>query len=111
MDEVTDDKSLPKLERKMNQIKKGPKKSSKAKQVKLADKLYNLRDLVEQVPECWGEDRVQEYFLWSAHVIKGILGTNERLEKELAKVLQTRNIDLYGELDEYVGATIKGKTD
>lgn len=111
MEEVTDDKSLPKLERKMNQIKKGPKKSSKAKQVKLADKLYNLRDLVEHVPECWGEDRVQEYFLWSAHVIKGMLGTNEKLEKELAKVLQTRSIDLYGELAEYEGATIVGKTD
>ncbi|KAI6656582.1 Guanosine-3',5'-bis(diphosphate) 3'-pyrophosphohydrolase MESH1-like [Oopsacas minuta] len=111
VDEVSDDKSLPKLERKMNQIKKSPKKSSKAKLVKLADKLYNLRDLAEQVPEGWEEDRVKEYFLWSAHVIKGMLGSNECLEKEIAKVLQGQNIDLFGELDEYVGKAIVGKND
>ena len=111
MDEVSDDKSLPKLDRKLNQIKNAPKKSPKAKLVKLADKLYNLRDLLSHVPDCWGEDRVQEYFFWSAHVIKGLLGSNEMLEKALAKVLQERNIDLYGDLPVYKGKTIVGKTD
>ena len=111
VDEVSDDKSLPKLERKMNQIKNAPKKSPKAKLVKLADKLYNLRDLVTQVPEGWGEERVQEYFFWSAHVIKGLLGSNEMLEKALAKVLQERKIDLYGDLPAYEGKAIAGKTD
>ena len=43
--EVTDDKDLPAAERKRLQVVKAPKKSKEAKLVKLADKLYNLRDL------------------------------------------------------------------
>ena len=42
--EVTDDKRLPKAERKRLQIEHAPKISHEAKLVKLADKLVNLRD-------------------------------------------------------------------
>lgn len=48
--EVTDDKSLPKQERKRLQVVNAPHKSTKAKLVKLADKLYNLRDLNRATP-------------------------------------------------------------
>ena len=44
--EVTDDKSLPKAERKRLQIVKAGSKSTEAKLVKLADKIANLRDPV-----------------------------------------------------------------
>ena len=44
--EVTDDKSLPKEERKRLQVETAPKKSPQAKLVKLADKLYNLRYVI-----------------------------------------------------------------
>lgn len=60
--ELTDDKSLPKVERKRLQIENAPKCSHKAKLVKLADKLYNLRDLQKAIPVGWSEDRVKEYF-------------------------------------------------
>ena len=43
--EVTDDKNLPKQERKNLQIEHAPHTSPRAKLIKLADKLYNLRDL------------------------------------------------------------------
>lgn len=43
--EVTDDKRLPKQERKRLQVEHAPRCSRQAKLVKLADKLYNLRDL------------------------------------------------------------------
>lgn len=55
--EVTDDKSLAKLERKRLQIEHAAGSSSSAKLVKLADKLYNLRDLQRSVPEGWTEVR------------------------------------------------------
>uniref|UniRef100_A0A8C4T0R4 Guanosine-3',5'-bis(diphosphate) 3'-pyrophosphohydrolase MESH1 n=1 Tax=Erpetoichthys calabaricus TaxID=27687 RepID=A0A8C4T0R4_ERPCA len=48
--EVTDDKMLPKQERKQQQILKAPLCSHQAKLVKLADKLYNLRDLNRSTP-------------------------------------------------------------
>jgi guanosine-3',5'-bis(diphosphate) 3'-pyrophosphohydrolase len=66
--EVTDDKSLPKMERKRLQVVNAPHKSRKAKLIKLADKLYNLRDLSKTTPQGWTEQRVQEYYEWAAKV-------------------------------------------
>ncbi|XP_061520263.1 guanosine-3',5'-bis(diphosphate) 3'-pyrophosphohydrolase MESH1 isoform X4 [Phycodurus eques] len=48
--EVTDVKSLPKAERKRLQVEHAPHCSHQAKLVKLADKLYNLRDLNRCTP-------------------------------------------------------------
>lgn len=50
VEEVTDDKTLPKMERKRLQIERAPGCSRRAKLVKLADKLYNLRDLNRCTP-------------------------------------------------------------
>lgn len=60
--EVTDDKTLPKLERKRLQIVHALTSSYEAKLVKLADKLYNLRDLEKETPVGWSSERVHEYF-------------------------------------------------
>ena len=43
--EVTDDKTLPKAERKRQQVEHAARISDKAKRVKLADKISNLRDV------------------------------------------------------------------
>ncbi|NWH96310.1 MESH1 pyrophosphohydrolase, partial [Aegithalos caudatus] len=51
VEEVTDDKTLPKMERKRLQIEHAPVCSRRAKLVKLADKLYNLRDLNRCTPQ------------------------------------------------------------
>ncbi|XP_074863395.1 guanosine-3',5'-bis(diphosphate) 3'-pyrophosphohydrolase MESH1 isoform X1 [Carettochelys insculpta] len=51
VEEVTDDKTLPKVERKRLQIEHAPHSSRGAKLVKLADKLDNLRDLNRCTPE------------------------------------------------------------
>ena len=53
--EVTDDKSLPKEERKRLQIEKTPAKSRRAKLLKIADKTSNLRGLIASPPS--GMDR------------------------------------------------------
>lgn len=51
VEEVTDDKTLPKAERKRLQVERAAGSSPRAKLVKLADKLYNLRDLNRCTPE------------------------------------------------------------
>ena len=51
--EVTDDKSLPKEERKRLQIDKTPSKSRRAKLLKIADKTSNLRSMVNSPPKGW----------------------------------------------------------
>ncbi|XP_013876874.1 guanosine-3',5'-bis(diphosphate) 3'-pyrophosphohydrolase MESH1 [Austrofundulus limnaeus] len=92
--EVTDDKSLPKLERKRRQVEHAPHCSPQAKLVKLADKLYNLRDLNHCTPVGWSAERIQEYFIWASEVVKGLKGTNSALEEKLENLFKERGIQL-----------------
>lgn len=68
VDEVSDDKTLPYHERKRLQIVHAKTSSKEAKLIKLADKLYNLRDLERETPQGWSERRKAEYFVWSSKV-------------------------------------------
>ena len=79
--EVTDNKSLPKAERKRLQIESASHKSFGAKLVKLADKCCNVRDLVSMPPENWSLERRREYLLWTEQVVAGLRGTNAALEE------------------------------
>ena len=80
--EVTDDKSiLDKAERKRLQIVNASHASKRAKLVKLADKICNLRDILYSPPAKWPLKRKQEYFDWSKAVIDQVRGTNKKLEK------------------------------
>ncbi|XP_061671727.1 guanosine-3',5'-bis(diphosphate) 3'-pyrophosphohydrolase MESH1 [Syngnathoides biaculeatus] len=90
--EVTDNKSLPKEERKRLQVEHAPHCSHHAKLVKLADKLYNLRDLNRCTPVGWTADRVQQYFVWASDVIKGLKGTNSALEEKLEELFRQRGM-------------------
>lgn len=92
--EVTDDKSLPKAERKRQQVEHAPHCSHQAKLVKLADKLYNLRDLNRCTPEGWSAQRVQEYFEWASQVVKGLRGTNAAIEEKLQQLFLERGVKL-----------------
>ncbi|XP_069758566.1 guanosine-3',5'-bis(diphosphate) 3'-pyrophosphohydrolase MESH1 [Narcine bancroftii] len=90
--EVTDDKSLSKVERKELQIQHAPHCSHEAKLVKLADKLYNLRDMKCCTPQGWTKERVEEYFVWASKVVAGLRGTNQALENSLDALFKERNI-------------------
>jgi GTP diphosphokinase / guanosine-3',5'-bis(diphosphate) 3'-diphosphatase len=79
--EVTDDKSLPKGERKRLQIETAQGKSYGAKLIKLADKSCNVRNLVTTPPADWSFERRQEYLLWTERVVAGLRGTNPALEE------------------------------
>ncbi len=78
--EVTDDKSLPKAVRKQLQIEHAPHLSDGAKQVKLADKISNIRDVLENPPDGWSDERRREYVEWGEKVVAGLRGANENLE-------------------------------
>ncbi|NXY82321.1 MESH1 pyrophosphohydrolase, partial [Alcedo cyanopectus] len=94
VEEVTDDQMLPKMERKRLQIERAPGSSPRAKLVKLADKLYNLRDLNRCTPQGWSESRVQEYFQWAALVVAGLRGTSPPLETALQRLFEERGLAL-----------------
>ena len=94
VEECSDDKSLGKEERKRKQIEHAPHCSSKAKLVKLADKVYNLRDLNRETPQGWSTDRVHEYFVWASKVFDGLKGTNETLDKLYKDLLKGRKVEV-----------------
>jgi guanosine-3',5'-bis(diphosphate) 3'-pyrophosphohydrolase len=79
--EVTDDKSLPKAERKRLQIAKAPGKSERARLLKVADKTSNLRALVSSPPSGWDRARVADYIDWAEKVVAGCRGLNASLEQ------------------------------
>ena len=80
VEEVTDDQSLPKAERKRLQIEHAPALSAGAKLVKLADKICNLRDVADRPPAKWDLERRREYFEWAKQVIDGLRGAHPKLE-------------------------------
>ncbi|MEJ2362582.1 MAG: HD domain-containing protein [Gammaproteobacteria bacterium] len=78
--EVTDDKDLPSHERKRLQIEHAEHASDKAKLVKLADKISNLRDVANNSPPSWSLERRQKYFDWAKAVIDQLRGVHPALE-------------------------------
>ena len=78
--EVSDDTSLCRADRKMAQVSNAPELSEEAKQVKLADKICNLRDVADNPPAGWDIRRRQEYFDWALAVIDGLRGVHPGLE-------------------------------
>jgi guanosine-3',5'-bis(diphosphate) 3'-pyrophosphohydrolase len=88
--EVTDDKRLPKKDRKRLQIEHAPHLSRAAKLVKLADKICNLRDVAASPPPTWPLRRRRQYFDWAKKVIAGLRGTNRKLEAAFDEAFEDR---------------------
>ena len=78
--EVTDDKSLPKATRKELQIEHAAHASDQAKQVKIADKICNIRDIIKSPPADWSTERKREYLDWTCKVVNGCRGVNQCLD-------------------------------
>lgn len=88
--EVTDDKALPKAERKRLQIEHAAHISRRAKLVKLADKICNLRDITASPPADWSIQRKQEYFDWAKSVVDELRGVHPGLEHLFDKTYEAR---------------------
>ncbi len=79
--EVTDDKALPKAERKRLQIAHAAALSAGAKQLKIADKICNVRDIRDCPPCDWPIERRREYLTWAEQVVAGCRGVNTELDR------------------------------
>ena len=85
--EVTDDKSLPKETRKQLQVEHAPHKSERAKLLKIADKINNIRGIIKSPLKDWSLERRQEYLLWSEKVVAGLRGASPELESQYDALL------------------------
>ena len=92
--EVSDDKSLPKSERKRLQIEHAPHISDGAKLIKLADKICNVRDVTENPPDWWAPERRVEYVHWGEAVVAGLRGVNENLDRLFDEKLEKAKAEL-----------------
>ena len=80
--EVTDDKALPKEERKTNQIRTASEKSNDAKIIKLGDKISNMRAIAFSPAPDWSVKRRLEYIRWARDVVDGLRGASPWLEEQ-----------------------------
>jgi (p)ppGpp synthase/HD superfamily hydrolase len=94
--EVTDDKSLPKQERKEQQVRLAPGLSRKAKLVRIADKISNVHDVLHAPPADWPLEWRLGYVDWTERVVDGCRGSHEALEAHYDEVLAEARRSLTG---------------
>lgn len=87
VEEVTDDKRLPREERKRLQVQQAAHRSAKARLIKLADKICNVQDVTHAPPSDWSRERRVAYLDWTAEVVAGCRGANAALKRHYDEVL------------------------
>ena len=87
VEEVSDDKTLPKQTRKDLQIEHAPQLSEGAVLIKLGDKISNVTDITHTPPTNWDRSRCLEYFDWAEQVISNCPKVNTALENHFTAVI------------------------
>jgi hypothetical protein len=72
---------LPKAQRKQLQVELAPSSSNRAKQLKIADKICNVRDIAVSPPANWPLQRRRDYLEWAEKVVAGCRVVNDRLDQ------------------------------
>lgn len=86
--ELTDDMTLPKPERKALQILLARDYSERARLVRLADKIANVRDVTHNPPAHWSLERRLRYLLWAGEVVGSLRGVHAVLESLFDEALE-----------------------
>jgi guanosine-3',5'-bis(diphosphate) 3'-pyrophosphohydrolase len=76
------------VDRKRLQIETAPKKSRRPQLIKLADKISNLRSILDTPPADWDHERKKEYFAWAKKVVDGLTAPDAMLKAEFEETLQ-----------------------
>lgn len=85
--EVSDNKDLPYTIRKELQVKSAPELSLKAKLIKIADKICNIKDILIY-PLDWSPERKLAYLDWSRQVVSGCRDINPKLDELFDQTLE-----------------------
>ena len=80
VEEVTDDMTLPKSERRRLQVIEAPNSSAGAKQIKIADKISNIRARIFFEPSFEQKLELIDYLGWAEQVVAGCRGVNAGLD-------------------------------
>lgn len=93
--ELTDDKTLPKPERKELQIANATKKTPEAALVKLADKTSNVGAIAESPPEGWSLARRLQYIAWAEKVVSALPQLPQKGLKEFKRRCEQAELQAY----------------
>jgi guanosine-3',5'-bis(diphosphate) 3'-pyrophosphohydrolase len=74
--EVSDNKSLPKMLRKQQQIDHAGNLSRAACEIKIADKIANVQEILDNPPQGWSRRRRWEYIQWATEVVENLAHQN-----------------------------------
>ncbi len=86
--ELTDDRSLPKSERKRLQVEHATHRSPRAQTIKLADKISNLRSILQSPPADWDSARKHEYLDFSVRLYNQLTDPHPILAAEFERLRQ-----------------------
>jgi guanosine-3',5'-bis(diphosphate) 3'-pyrophosphohydrolase len=90
VEEVTDDPNLPRAARERWQIEQAPRLSVAAQQIRVADKLCHLQEIMPTQPPGWSLRRKERYLSWAEKVVAGCAGCRPPLEHLFRVVLAER---------------------
>ena len=88
--EVTNDLSISAQERKLRQLEQAPQFSRRAKLIKLAERICDLRDMADNPPPDLTTRQIQDYFDWSREVVDCMRGISPSLEAAFDEVYARR---------------------
>ena len=94
VEEMSDDKSLEKEERKRLQIEHAGDASEAAKRIKIADKIANVLDVAANPARGWTLGRRRGYVEWAAKVVAECRGVSPALEARFDEALSTARAEL-----------------
>lgn len=87
VEEVTDDKSLPRHLRKALQVERATSRSPRAQNLSTADKISNVRSTLSNPPSDWSPERRREYVEWSQSIVSQFTKVSPRLRAEFERTL------------------------
>lgn len=79
VEQVTDNDAMPFWERKQQQVLRAPSLTPDAQNVRVADKISNLRGILSSPPEHWSLARKLAYYAWAEQVVAGCTAAVEGL--------------------------------
>jgi guanosine-3',5'-bis(diphosphate) 3'-pyrophosphohydrolase len=69
-------------------VQHAPHLSRGAKLIKLGDKISNVREIGEDPPKQWSEERRRKYFAWAKRVVDAMETVNTDLENYFARTFE-----------------------
>lgn len=93
--EVTDDPRMPKWQQKLSQIDTASAMSEAAQNLRVADKISNLRGILTSPPPGWSLERKIAYYAWAERVVAECHRADESLLRTFATVHETGSAALH----------------